>query len=164
MHQCNAPTTHHKQNISPESRGMSNSRLPSMFPQLDGTIFDSSNDTSIELMKSWLKPHKHSVGPKEKLLLSPHEGHKDAAGELTLPFATRTDFLLNGINFSIPIRMHYIRTPNRSTLQSFPALPSLIAHNVPTGNHRAPPLYHSCQGFLSQDFVLWEESILTSSR
>mmetsp|Transcript_7737 Transcript_7737/g.13472 ORF Transcript_7737/g.13472 Transcript_7737/m.13472 type:complete len:189 (+) Transcript_7737:80-646(+) len=131
-----------------ESGGMPNSRgFPPMFPPLDGAFFDLSNDTSIELNKSWLKPRKHSVRPKEKPSSSSPEGPDDAAGELIVPFTTQTDFLLNENSFStpisrvrVPISSHYLRTSkrSRSDLPSFPALPP-IATNAPTGNCRAPP-------------------------
>ena len=76
---------------------------------------------------------------KEKPPLSSFGDPEDADGELTVPFTTQTNFLLNGINFSTPISSHYISTPNTINWLSFPALPSLVAPNTPTGNYRAPP-------------------------
>ena len=133
--------------LSSKSRSMPNNSLPPMFPPLDGVIFESSDDTSIILIKSWVKPRKHSVRHEKKPASSSPEGPADAAGELTLPFTTQTEILLIENSFStpisrvrVPISTHYLRTPkrSRSDLPSFPALPSLIAHNAPTGNCITP--------------------------
>ena len=101
-----------------------------MFPLLDGV-----NARDKEKTKIWLKPRNRSVHPNQQEPSFPLKRPEDE--EIALLFTQNGFRLSNKDAFSTLTSSHYLRTPNTSSIPSFPALPALMSPNISTGNNGA---------------------------